>query len=212
MRTRPDRSEWLEAGARRRLVKWILERPTPFESFPSDPFLPLTPLLLISRPRNRRYSAQPRVLPPDGFSGDEGHTSNPSSSLPPITASAKTLDEQGSAFAALLRADVGQALGVSMEAVAVVGVSPAWETLVDWQSWRRWGEEALNVSLGDDLVVGGKVGGRATQRHPNLLSRAPCMPYREHARYHAKQELCSTCGTRTRRAHTYKDQDSLSVL
>lgn len=88
---------------------------------------------------------QPRVLPPDGYTETRGANGPPSSSLPSFVADA--LDEQGSAFSSLLRADVGRALGVSMEAVAVGGVLPAGETVVNWQGWRQWGQGALNVSL-----------------------------------------------------------------
>lgn len=82
------------------------------------------------------------MLPPDGYN-DSGDASPSSSSLPRIAADA--LDEQGSAFSSLLRADVGRALGVPMKAVAVGGVLPAGETVIDWQAWRQWGEGALNV-------------------------------------------------------------------
>lgn len=85
------------------------------------------------------------MLPPDKFTatGDAGQ----SSPFPSTPGGAEALDEQGLAFSALLRADVGQALGVSMKSVSVGGVLPAGETAVDWSAWRQWGAGALNVSL-----------------------------------------------------------------
>ena len=85
------------------------------------------------------------MLPPDKVF-DTGDGSAPSS-FPSTAGSAEALDEQGSAFSALLRADVGQALGVPMKSVSVGGVFPAGETAVDWSAWRQWGAGALNVSL-----------------------------------------------------------------
>lgn len=94
-----------------------------------------------------RTPAQPRVLPPNHQVTEHGDATSPSSPFPSTANGAEALDEQGSAFSALLRADVGQALGVSMKAVSVGGVFPAGEMVVDWKAWRQWGAGALNVSL-----------------------------------------------------------------
>lgn len=71
---------------------------------------------------------------------------------------------QVSAFSALLRADVGQALGVSMKAVDLTGVSPAGETSVDWQEWTQWGVGALNVSSREERKSRRRGKGRAKER------------------------------------------------
>lgn len=100
--------------------------------------------------------AQPRVVPPSlsAGSGDINHAS-----LPSITADPDARDAQLSAFSALLRADVGQALGVSLKSVTLEGISPAGETRLDWAVWRQWGSGSLNVGVwgmregGEDLEI-----------------------------------------------------------
>lgn len=86
------------------------------------------------------------MLPPDKVI--ETADAGPSAPFPSNEGTAEALEERGSAFSSLLRADVGRAVGASIKSVTVRGVFPAGETAVDWSAWRQWGAGALNVSLG----------------------------------------------------------------
>lgn len=66
--------------------------------------------------------------------------------LPSIFNEKDLLEAKASAFSSLMRADIGQSLGVPLDAVDLEGVSPAGKTIVDWQSWPQWVEGSLNVS------------------------------------------------------------------
>lgn len=89
------------------------------------------------------HNCQPRVVPPVEIAGTGEDSEHP---LPSIYNDKDLLDVKASAFSNLLRADIGQSLGVPLDAVDLEGVSPAGETIVDWQSWPQWAEGSLNVS------------------------------------------------------------------
>ncbi|CAM9648366.1 unnamed protein product [Ascophyllum nodosum] len=86
----------------------------------------------------------PRVLPPDGIFTNGDASEHP---LPGIANDKDALDAQTSAFSNLLRADIGQSLGVPLGAVTLAGVSPVGETSIDWRLWQHWAEGSLNVSV-----------------------------------------------------------------
>lgn len=89
------------------------------------------------------FNCQPRVVPPVEIAGTGDGSKHP---LPSILNDKDLLEAKASAFSNLLRADIGQSLGVPLNAVDLEGVSPAGETIVDWQSWPQWVEGSLNVS------------------------------------------------------------------
>ena len=83
------------------------------------------------------------MLPPDGIFTNGDASEHP---LPGIANDKDALDAQTSAFSNLLRADIGQSLGVPLGAVTLAGVSPVGETSIDWRLWQHWAEGSLNVS------------------------------------------------------------------
>lgn len=72
-------------------------------------------------------------------------------SSPSIASDAAARSGVREAFSTLVRADVGQALGVSMEAVSIKGVSstPVTEggVTLDWERWPEWRTRSLDVSF-----------------------------------------------------------------
>lgn len=75
--------------------------------------------------------------------GDTEHRSPPK-----IATDKEALDGVAQGFTTLLRADLGQAIGVPIDSVTVVKVAPGKESLAGWNMWQQWMDESLNVSGG----------------------------------------------------------------